>query len=67
MYYLIENGPIRWPTKDKHGFEVSEESQDLINKLLNKDKTKRLGKVNGVDDIITHPWFKELGSLDDLL
>lgn len=26
MYYLIESGPIRWPTHDKHGFEVSAES-----------------------------------------
>jgi len=26
MYYLIESGPIRWPTKEKHGFEVSAES-----------------------------------------
>ncbi|CDW83270.1 protein kinase domain containing protein [Stylonychia lemnae] len=67
MYYLIENGPIRWPSIDKHGFEVSSESQDLINKLLDKDKSKRLGKVNGVDDILSHPWFKELGSMEDLL
>lgn len=23
MYYLIETGPIRWPQKEKHGFEIS--------------------------------------------
>ena len=23
MYYLIENGPIRWPTVEKHGFMVT--------------------------------------------
>lgn len=67
MYYLIENGPIRWPQKDKHGFEVSKEVQDLISKLLNKDKNKRLGRVNDVDDVISHPWFVDLGSMDDLL
>jgi hypothetical protein len=39
MYYLVENGPIRWPSKDKHGFEVSEDAKDLISKLLIKDKT----------------------------
>ena len=60
MYYLIESGPIRWPTKDKHGFEVSLESQDLISKLLNKDKSQRLGRETGVDEIISHPWFAEL-------
>lgn len=67
MYYLIENGPIRWPSIERHGFTVSKESQDLITKLLEKDKTKRLGKVNGVDDIISHPWFSELGKMEDLL
>jgi serum/glucocorticoid-regulated kinase 2 len=43
MYFLIESGPIRWPSKEKHGFEVSAEAQDLLSKLLDKDKTKRLG------------------------
>lgn len=57
MYHLIENGPIRWPTQEKHGFEVSNESKDLISKLLDKDKTRRLGRINGVEDIISHPWF----------
>jgi serine/threonine protein kinase len=66
MYYLIENGPIRWPTQDKHGFEISEESKDLISKLLEKDKNKRLGTA-GVDEILAHPWFSELGPSEDLL
>ena len=66
MYYLIESGPIRWPTKDKHGFEVSVESQDLITQLLNKDKQKRLGRINDVEDIIGHPWFKDI-NMGDLL
>jgi len=26
MYYLIENGPIRWPNQEKHGFEVTLEA-----------------------------------------
>jgi hypothetical protein len=60
MYYLIENGPIRWPTNDKHGFEVSAEAQDLVGQLLTKDKHQRLGKVNGVRDVISHPWFADL-------
>lgn len=67
MYYLIESGPIRWPTQEKHGFEVSKESQDLISKLLEKDKNKRLGKDNGIDEIISHPWFAELGTVENLL
>jgi serum/glucocorticoid-regulated kinase 2 len=33
---------------------------------LEKDKTKRLGKVNDVEDIVNHPWFKEF-KIEDLL
>ena len=43
MYYLIENGEIKWPDSAKHGIEVNEQAKDLIMKLLNKDKSKRLG------------------------
>lgn len=60
MYYLVENGPLRWPTKDKHGFELSNESKDLIEKLLNKNKEKRLGRENDFKDIISHPWFADI-------
>lgn len=66
MYYLIESGPIRWPTQEKHGFEVSAESQDLISKLLDKDKMKRLGKHGGIEEIMSHPWFDEF-KMEDLL
>jgi serine/threonine protein kinase len=38
MYYLIESGAIRWPQKNKHGFEISKTAEDLISKLLDKDK-----------------------------
>jgi serine/threonine protein kinase len=60
MYYLIENGPLRWPTIDKHGFEVSASAQDLVGLLLTKDKNTRLGKVNDVDDVLSHPFFSEI-------
>ena len=66
MYYLIETGSIRWPQKEKHGFEISSTAQDLITKLLIKDKMKRLGKEHDIDDIISHPWFKEF-DVEDLL
>lgn len=44
MYYQIENGKIKWPSQEKHSFSVSEEAQNLISKLLIKDKKQRLGK-----------------------
>lgn len=60
MYFLIESGPIRWPTKEKHGFEISAAAQDLLTNLLCKDKTKRLGKVNDVEEVLAHPWFSDI-------
>ena len=33
MYYLIQNAPIRWPEKEKHGIDVSNEAKDLITKV----------------------------------
>ena len=33
MYYLIQHAPIRWPDKQKHGIEVSEEAKDLISNV----------------------------------
>lgn len=44
MYHLIENEGLKWPTKEKHGFELSASAKDLITKLLNKNKSLRLGK-----------------------
>lgn len=38
---------------------MSEEAKDLICKLLDKNKKKRLG-ANGVQDILAHPWFADL-------
>ena len=66
MYYMIENGEIRWPNKEKHGISVSGDAQDLISKLLSKSKKDRLGAVNGAKDILKHEWFKGIKP-DDLL
>ena len=66
MYSLIESGTIHWPDKEKHGFCVSEEAKDLIQKLLTKDKNQRLGRKGDVQEILAHPWFKEINA-DDLL
>ncbi len=60
MYYLIEKGDIRWPEKARHGVEISSNAKDLILKLLCKDKGQRLGYANGVEDIMSHPWFADL-------
>lgn len=30
MFLNIEQSPIRWPDKDRHGFAISTEARDLI-------------------------------------
>jgi RNase P/RNase MRP subunit p30 len=45
---------------------VSPVARDLINQLLIKDKTKRLGAKNDVVDILMHPFFNGL-DIDKLL
>lgn len=59
MYFLIRESPVNFPDPKRHKISVSPEAQDLIVKLLDKDRTSRLG-VNGVEEILSHPWFADL-------
>jgi len=36
---------------------------DLIKKLLEKDRTKRLGAKNGAKEILAHPWFADVDTM----
>jgi len=66
MYYLIQNAPIRWPEMARHGIGVSDEAKDLITRMLEKDRKKRLGAVKDIDEILGHPWFADL-NIQDIL
>jgi serine/threonine protein kinase len=39
---------------------MSAECKDFLSKILNKDPKERLGAKNGVQEILEHPWFKDL-------
>ena len=39
---------------------MSPECKDFLTKILNKDPKERLGSKNGVQEILEHPWFKDL-------
>ena len=58
MFAKIQMGEIPWPSKQEQGFSVSEDAADLIKKLLNRDRMKRLGAKNDSDDILSHRFFK---------
>ena len=39
---------------------MSEECKDFINGCLKKKPDERLGTKGGLDEILAHPWFKDL-------
>lgn len=59
MYFLIRESPVSFPDPVRHRITVSGPAQDLICKLLDKNRQTRLG-ANGIDEILAHPWFADL-------
>lgn len=66
MYFLIKESPVNFPDPVRHGIEVSSNAKDLIRKLLDKSKKKRLGGNGDVSEILAHPFFSDL-DLESLL
>ena len=60
MYFLIKESPVNFPDPVKHGIEISANAKDLIKKLLEKNRKKRLGATNGVAEIMAHPFFAKI-------
>ena len=67
MYKRIQEYPIRWPDPLKYGIIISNTAKDLIEKLLNKDRMKRLGQKADVDEVLAHPFFKDKVDIGALL
>ena len=66
MYDLIEKFPVKFPDPVKHGIPMSDDARDLISKLLEKNPKERIGYEGGIEEIIAHPWFKDI-DIDMLL
>lgn len=60
MYFLIKESQVNFPDPVKHGIEVSPNAKDLIKKLLEKNRKKRLGQSRDIAEILEHPFFKGL-------
>lgn len=56
----IKNSKVIFPDKNKYKIDYSNEIEDLINKLLTKDKTKRLGYQGDGEEVLSHPFFADL-------
>jgi len=57
MYFLIKESPVNFPDPQKHGIDVSPAARDLIKKLLEKSRKKRLGANGDISEILAHPFF----------
>ena len=57
MYFLIKESPVNFPDPIKHGIDVSPNARDLIKRLLEKNRKKRLGAIGDVKEILAHPFF----------
>lgn len=49
---------IKYGTFALEGCPISEECQDLILDLLQKNPSRRLGSKGGASEIKSHPWFE---------
>lgn len=55
IYENILRGKVKYPAY------VNPDAQDLLEKLITPDLTKRLGNLyNGPHDVKNHPWFSEV-------
>ena len=59
MYHFIKESKVNFPDPERHKISVSAEAQDLILRLLHKNKKSRLG-ANGIEEIMSHPWFSTI-------
>ena len=56
----IQNSKVVFPDRKKYKIEYSDEIMDLIVKLLDKDKSKRLGSADDFAEVLSHPVFSSL-------
>ena len=65
MLSKIQYAKIIFPDRKKYKIDYSDNVRDVISKLLIKDKEERLGSKTGVDEILSHSWFKGI-KIDDI-
>jgi serine/threonine protein kinase len=60
----IKNSKVIFPDRKKYKIDYSDEMMDIIGKLLDKDKSTRLGSKGDAQEILSHPFFKDLNIQD---
>ena len=57
LFTKIQNSKVVFPDRKKYKIEYSDGIMNLIESLLNKDKSKRLGSKDDFVEILSHPYF----------
>jgi len=60
----IQRAKVIFPDKEKYNLDYSDEFVDIIEKLLCKNPSNRLGAKNDVHEVLGHPWFADLNIAD---
>ena len=55
----IRQSRVVFPDKRKYKIDYSDDFMDIVLKLLDKDRTTRLG-ANGYEEILNHPFFADI-------
>jgi serine/threonine protein kinase len=66
MLMKIQQSKIIFPNKKKYKIDYSDDVQDVICRLLAKKKGKRLGAIEDVEEVLSHPWFSDI-NVNDIL
>jgi len=66
MYELIKKKPVYFPDPARHKIKMSDECKDFITKLLEKDPANRLGTRGSIQEILSHPFLKDM-NIEDLI
>mmetsp|Transcript_115382 Transcript_115382/g.160155 ORF Transcript_115382/g.160155 Transcript_115382/m.160155 type:complete len:192 (+) Transcript_115382:986-1561(+) len=56
----IRQSRVVFPDKHKYKIDYSDDFVDIVLKLLDKDRKKRLGSSNDIDEIMSHPFFADI-------
>lgn len=58
LFRNIKNSKLEFPPSEE--VQISSCCKDLLRRLLEKDPQKRLGGENGLKEIRSHPFFKDV-------
>jgi serum/glucocorticoid-regulated kinase 2 len=56
----IRHSKVVFPDRAHYQIEYSDELVSIVSGLLRKDRQTRMGTAGGSDEIISHPWFKDI-------